>query len=112
MQGVVQQVIVGLEASRRRLRYRERRQATLGRAPLTCPRCATGLLLWRIGHPRYGILYDDLERMKRGGVLVHERSPGPALGRDRAGDARCGDGGHLQLALFGAARMTTLCLTW
>jgi len=99
VQGAVQQVIAGLGTPRRR-RYRERMQATLGRDPLTCPRCGTALVLWSIWHPRYGILYDELERMKRGGGLAHVRSPGDAAEPDRAGDARSGNGGHLQLSLF------------
>jgi len=101
LQGAVQQVIAGLSATRRRRRYRDRMQATLGRDPLTCPRCGAALWLWRIWHPRYGILYDAWERLKqRGGYAPHERSPGPAPGRDRTGDARVGHGGHGQLALF------------
>jgi Putative transposase/Transposase zinc-binding domain len=100
VQGAVQQVIAGLGAQRRR-RYRERMQATLGRDPLRCPRCGTALWLWRIWHPRYGLLYDELEQMKqRGGVLLHERSPGPAPGRDRAGDARPRDAGYISVPLF------------
>jgi len=112
LQGAVQQVIAGLRAPRRR-RYRERMQATLGRDPLVCPRCGTALWLWRLWHPRYGILYDELERMKqRGGLDPHDRSPEPIPGSDRAGDARAGEGGHVQLPLFGAAGMKTPCLMW
>jgi len=99
VQGAVQQVLTGLGASRKR-RYRERMQATLGRDPLMCPHCGCALWLWRIWHPRYGVLYDEWERLKRGGVLPYDRSPGPAPGSDRAGDARARDGGHLQLSLF------------
>jgi len=101
VQGAAQQVIAGLGMPRKRRRYRERMQATLGRDPLVCARCGTALWLWRLWHPRYGILYDELERMKRrGGVLPHDRSPGPAPGSDRAGDARAWNGGHVQLPLF------------
>jgi len=101
VQGAVQQVLAGLAAPHRRRRYRERMQATLGRDPLVCPRCGTTLWLWRLWHPRYGILYDAWERLKqRGGCDPHERSPGPAPGRDRARDARARDGGHVQLSLF------------
>jgi len=100
VQGTVQQVIAGLGAPRRRRRYRERMQATLGRDPLVCPRCGTALWLWRLWHPRYGILYDEWERLKRGGAIPHERSPGAAPGSDRAGDARAGNGGHVQLSLY------------
>jgi len=97
----VQQVIAGLSAPRRRRRYRDRMQATLERDPLVCPRCGAALWLWRLWHPRYGILYDAWERLKqRGGYAPPERSPGPAPGRDRTGDARAGPGGHGQLALF------------
>jgi len=101
VQGAVQPVIAGLRVPGKRRGYRERMQATLGRDPLTCPRCGTALWLWRIWHPRYGVLYDTWEQLKRGGTLPHERSPGPAPGRDGTGDARSGDGGHIQLALFG-----------
>ncbi len=101
LQGAVQQVIAGLSAPRRRRRYRDRMQATLERDPLVCPRCGAALWLWRLWHPRYGILYDAWERLKqRGGYAPPERSPGPAPGRDRTGDARAGPGGHGQLALF------------
>ena len=101
VQGAVQQVLPGLGVPRTRRRYRERMQATLGRDPLACPRCGTALWLWRIWHPRYGLLYDELEHMKqRGGMLPHERSPGPAPGRDRAGDARPRDAGDIPVPLF------------
>ena len=101
VQGAVQQVIAGLGVPRKRRRYRERMQATLGRDPLVCARCGTALWLWRLWHPRYGILYDELERMKRrGGLLPHDRSPGPAPGSDRAGDARAGPRWSVQLPLF------------
>ncbi len=101
MQGVVQQVLAGLEVPRRRRRYRERLQATLGRDPLVCPDCGTALWLWRIWHPRYGILYDEWAHLKnRGGLLPQERSPGPRTDPDRAGDAGIVDGGHVQLPLF------------
>jgi hypothetical protein len=100
LQGAVQQVLAGRGAPRRRRRYRERMQATLGRDPLVCPRCGTALWLWRIWHPRSGVLYDALEQLKGGGALSHERSPGPRTEPDRAGDARSGEGGHVQLPLF------------
>ncbi len=101
VQGAVQQVLAGLGVPRTRRRYRERMQATLGCDPLVCPRCGTALWLWRIWHPRYGILYDELERLtRRGGMLAHERSPGPAPGSDRAGDARAGPRWSVQLPLF------------
>src|SRR5947209_20524748 len=101
LQGAIQQVLPGLGAPRRRRRYRERLQATLGRDPLTCPRCGTALWLWRIWHPRYGVLYDELERMKQRGVLLpHDRSSGPAAESNRARDAGSGEGGHVQLSLF------------
>jgi hypothetical protein len=101
VQGAVQQVLTGVGGPRPRQRYRERMYVTLGRDPLTCSRCGRTLWLWRIWHPRYGLLYDELEQMKqRGGLFPPERAPGPAPGRDRAGDARPREGGHLPLPLF------------
>jgi len=100
LQGAVQQVIAGLGAPRRRQRYRERMAALLGRDPLVCPRCGGPLWLWRLWHPRYGILYDEWECLKRRSEVLYERSPGTTPGRGRTGDARSGDGGHVQLPLF------------
>jgi hypothetical protein len=83
-----------------RPRYRERMQTAFGSDPLVCPRCGRALWLWQIWHPQYGVVYDELERMKAG---VYERVERPVCGGvecDRAGDAGLGSDGELQLPLF------------
>ena len=83
-----------------RPRYRERIQAAFGRDPLICRQCGEVMWLWQIWHPQYGVMYDELERMKAG---VHERvERGACCGVDpnRAGDAGVGSDGDLQLPLF------------
>lgn len=45
---------------------RERVWASTGRDPLRCGRCGRGMILWKIWHPRYGVVYDELREIKRG----------------------------------------------
>jgi hypothetical protein len=84
----------------RRPRYRERMQAAFGRDPLRCAQCGHELWLWQVWHPQYGVLYDELERLKAG---VYERVERPIcreVDPDRARDAGVGSDHHLQLPLF------------
>jgi hypothetical protein len=46
--------------------YRERYQASVGRDPLICPHCKGEMGIWKIWYPKYGVIYDELEAMKRG----------------------------------------------
>jgi hypothetical protein len=46
--------------------YQERVLASTGRDPLRCPRCGGSMMLWQVWHPRYGVVYDELEQIKRG----------------------------------------------
>jgi len=46
--------------------YRERILASTGRDPLRCPRCGGAMRLWKVWHPRYGVVYDELQQIKRG----------------------------------------------
>src|SRR6266699_6189759 len=45
---------------------RERIVASTGRDPLRCPRCGGAMRLWKVWHPRYGVVYDELQQIKRG----------------------------------------------
>ena len=38
--------------------YRTRVLVSAGRGPLRCARCGGEMSLWRVGHPRYGVVYD------------------------------------------------------
>ena len=46
--------------------YRERVLASTGRDPLRCTRCGGEMMLWKVWHPRYGVVYDELHEIKRG----------------------------------------------
>jgi DNA-directed RNA polymerase subunit RPC12/RpoP len=81
-------------ASVRRPGYRERMRAAFGRDGLLCPRCGQEMWLWQIWHPKYGVIYDELERMKAG---EYERVDEPVCGgvdADRARDAGSGPDGE------------------
>ena len=46
--------------------YRQRYQQSTGRDPLCCPYCQSAMGVWRIWHPQYGVIYDELEAIRRG----------------------------------------------
>jgi hypothetical protein len=48
------------------LTYRQRYQQSTGRDPLICPHCKEEMGIWKIWHPKYGVIYDELEALRRG----------------------------------------------
>jgi hypothetical protein len=46
--------------------HRERMLASTGRDPLRCPHCGGTMRLWKVWHPRYGMVDDKLQQIKRG----------------------------------------------
>src|SRR5262245_37479946 len=46
--------------------YREHMLASTGRDPLQCVRCGGEMMLWQVWHPRYGLVYDEVQTIKRG----------------------------------------------
>lgn len=48
------------------LTYRQRYQQSSGRDPLRCPHCQREMGVWRIWHPTYGLIHDELTAIKRG----------------------------------------------
>jgi hypothetical protein len=47
-------------------KYRERYQASTGKDPLICSQCGKEMDVWKIWHPKYGVIYDELEKIKKG----------------------------------------------
>jgi Putative transposase len=83
-----------------RSHYRERMRSAFGRDPLVCPRCGRAMWLWQVWQWQYGLVYDELERMKAG---VYERAFRPVcllVEPDRAGDAGVLSDGYVQVPLF------------
>jgi hypothetical protein len=87
-------------ASVSRVGYRERMRAAFGRDPLLCGRCGQEMWLWQIWHPKYGVIYDELERTKAGMYERVERRVCGGVDADRARDAGSEPDGELQLPLF------------
>ena len=46
--------------------YRERVIESTSRDPFICSRCGGEMILWKVWHPEYGVIYDEEERLKRG----------------------------------------------
>jgi len=65
--------------------YRDRVLASTGRDPLRCTRCGGEMMLWQVWHPRYGLVYDELQAIKRGRYGPCRRIP-PGAGADRDGE--------------------------
>jgi Putative transposase/Transposase zinc-binding domain len=57
--------------------YRQRYQRSTGRDPLRCPYCHSDMGVWRIWHPRYGVIHDELEAMRRGKYASQETRAAP-----------------------------------
>jgi hypothetical protein len=48
------------------LTYRQRYRHSSGRDPLRCPHCQREMDVWRICHPTYGLIHDELKAIARG----------------------------------------------
>src|SRR3972149_4636435 len=82
----------------KRLTYRERMKQTLGRDPQKCSQCGAEMWLWHVWHPKYRVIYDAGERLRRASEVQDERTL--PTGRGRTSNAGVGGGNLLQLSLF------------
>jgi len=62
----IKEVVRGAVKIIARLTYRQRYHQSSGRDPLLCPHCHHEMGVWKIWHPKYGVVYDELEAIKRG----------------------------------------------
>jgi hypothetical protein len=60
-----------------RKRYRQMVLETSGKDPFVCSHCGGEMMLWKIWHPRYGVIYDEEERLKSGYYEPVERGRDP-----------------------------------
>lgn len=97
VQGAVQ-LALAVVPPIQRLSYRERMKGTMGRDPQVCPKCGAEMWLWKIWHPKYGVLYDAGERMRAEAEAKHE--PRGFTPVERRGAGLDGGGGQLSLPLF------------
>ena len=65
------------------LTYRQRYQQSTGRDPLRCPHCQREMGVWRIWHPSYGVIHDELETIRRGKYASQAPRAAPTGGAGR-----------------------------
>ena len=58
--------------------YRQRYQQSTGRDPLRCPHCHAEMGIWKIWHPKYGVIYDELDVIKKGKYASQTSRADPA----------------------------------
>jgi hypothetical protein len=58
--------------------YRQRYQQSTGQDPLRCPHCHSDMGVWRIWHPTYGVIHDELEAIRRGKYASQAPRAAPA----------------------------------
>ena len=81
-----------------RKNYRERYRYSTGRDPLLCPYCKKEMDILQIWHPKYGVIYDECEEIKKGKYgskdekVFFKRRPSRAVRSTSRG---------IQLSLFG-----------
>jgi hypothetical protein len=73
----IEEVVTGAVQIIHRLTYRQRYEKSTGRDPLICPHCRSRMGLWRIWHPAYGVIYDEVEKIKRGRYESSAQRSGP-----------------------------------
>ena len=60
------------------LTYRQRYRQSTGWDPLRCPHCQSTMEVWRIWHPTYGVIRDELEVIRRGKYASQAPRAAPA----------------------------------
>jgi len=73
----VEGVVKGAVKIIARLTYRQRYEQSTGRDPLSCPHCRGEMGVWRIWHPTYGVIYDEVQVIKRGTYASTAQRAGP-----------------------------------
>ena len=82
--------------------YRERYQESTGKDPFICPCCGQEMGIWLIWHPKYGIIYDELEEMRKGKYEKYEtKAKDAAATTDSGGGTIRPAPKRVQLPLFG-----------
>lgn len=76
VQGVMDFVAITPLSAVVKLTYQTRLKRAYGQDPLCCKQCGAQLWLWRIWHPKYGVIYDEAEAIKTG---KYEPPPEPEL---------------------------------
>jgi Putative transposase len=70
-------VVKGAVKSIARLTYRQRYEQSTGRDPLICPHWRGEMGVWRIWHPTSGVIYDEVQVIKRDTYALTTQRSGP-----------------------------------
>ena len=62
----IKKVIRGAYQIVRKKKYRERYEEISGHDPMKCRYCGCEMELWKIWHPKYGVIFDEYENLKSG----------------------------------------------
>src|SRR5262249_16128024 len=73
----VEGVVKGAVQIIARLTYRQRYEQSTGRDPLICPYCRGEMGVWRIWHPTYGVIPDEVQLIKPGTYASTAQRAGP-----------------------------------
>jgi len=73
----VEGVVKGAVQIIARLTDRQRYEQSTGRDPLICPYCRGEMGVWRIWHPTYGVIHDEVQGIKRGTYASTAQRAGP-----------------------------------
>ena len=73
----VEEVVTGAVKIIARLSYRQRYAKSTGRDPLICSHCGGEMGVWRMWHPRYGVIDDEAQVIKRGTYGSNVQQSGP-----------------------------------
>ncbi len=65
-------------------KYRKRYQEISGVDPMKCRYCGGEMGLWKIWHPKYGVIYDEYENLKSGKYEEAEQTASRGSGHTRA----------------------------
>lgn len=78
--------------------YRQRYKQSTGRDPLRCPHCQREMGIWKIWHPKYGVIDDELQAMRKGKYASQAPRADPA---GKPGRTLWPASGGVSLSLFG-----------
>ena len=105
---LIGRVIQGVYRVLYKKKYRERYKVGSGKDPFVCSKCGGEMMLWRIWHPKYGVIYDEMEEMRKRNVykeiyeelkeMEKDRNE-RGMGTDTGRGSNNGRSGVLQLSL-------------
>jgi hypothetical protein len=63
--------------------YRERYKEVSGKDPFVCSLCGGEMVLWEVWHPKYGVIYDEMEEMQKRSAYIEISEELKEMEKDR-----------------------------